>query len=159
MKLYLLRHGRSPSASAAGVAKDFDRPISSAGRAEVRKAARHMSGRGARPVLILHSPLRRAAETAQEAAAVLKPTQGLEVFAPLANELSAEDLAGRLRQRCQDLSEVLAIGHQPQLGELIAVLSKTIFNLKPAGLVALDVKDQGPAAFLWACNPEDLPVP
>jgi phosphohistidine phosphatase len=157
MKLYLLRHGRSPGAAEAGVAKDFDRPLSDAGRADVRKAARHLEERGARPALILHSPLKRAAETAEEAAAVLhQPDQGLEAFTPLANELSADELAKRLMQRCQGLSEVLAVGHQPQLGELVAVLSKAIFILKPAGLVALEVKDDGSAAFLWAVNPEEL---
>jgi phosphohistidine phosphatase len=157
MKLYLLRHGRSPSAAEAGVAKDFDRPLSDAGRADVRKAARHLGERGARPVLILHSPLRRAAQTAQEAAAVLQPAPGLEAFAPLTGGLSTEELAKRLRQRCRALSEVVAVGHQPQLGELAAFLSKAIFNLKPAGLVALEAKDDGSASFLWAVNPEELP--
>ncbi|MCX5793867.1 MAG: histidine phosphatase family protein [Elusimicrobia bacterium] len=159
MKLYLLRHGRSPSAAEAGVAKDFDRPLSDAGRAEVRKAALCLASRGARPSLILHSPLRRAVETAKEAATVLKPAPGLEAFTPLANALSAEELAARLRQRCAGLSEVLAVGHQPQLGELVEALSKAVFSLKPAGLVALELKAEEPAAFLWACNPEDLPVP
>ncbi len=157
MRLYLLRHGRSPSAAEAGVAKDFDRPLSDLGRADVRKAARHLGERGARPVLILHSPLQRAFETAREAASAIKPAPELEAFAPLANKLSAEDLAGRLRQRCHDLSEVLAVGHQPQLGELVAVLSQALFNLKPAGLVALELKDDGSASFLWAVNPEELP--
>ena len=157
MRLYLLRHGRSLSVAEAGVAKDFDRPLSDGGRAEVRKTALHLGERGARPVLILHSPLQRAAETAQEAAAVLKPAQGLEAFAPLANELSAEELASRLRQRCRDLSEVLAVGHQPQLGELVAVVSKALCNLKPAGLAALGLKDDGTGSLLWAVNPEELP--
>jgi phosphohistidine phosphatase len=156
MRLYLLRHGKAPSAAVAGVAKDFDRPLSDAGRADVRKAARHLAKRGARPALILHSPLKRAAETATEAAAVLKPARGLEPFKPLSNEISAEDLAERLRQRCQGLPEVLAVGHQPQLGELVAVLSKAIFSLMPAGLVALEVRDDGGASFLWAVNPEDI---
>jgi phosphohistidine phosphatase len=159
MRLYILRHGRSPNAAEAGVATDFDRPLSDAGRADVRKAARHLGQRGARPALILHSPLKRAVETAQEAAALLQPAQGLEVFKPLANELSAEELAEALRQRCRGLSEAVAVGHQPQLGELVAVLSKAIFSLKPAGLVALEVKDDGMASFLWAVNPEELPEP
>ncbi|MDD5630132.1 MAG: histidine phosphatase family protein [Elusimicrobia bacterium] len=159
MRLYILRHGRSPSAAEAGVAKDFDRPLSDAGRAEVRQAALHLAGRGARPSLILHSPLLRAAQTAQEAAGVLKPSAGPEPFPPLDNRLSAEELAPLLRQRCHGLCEVLAVGHQPQLGELVAVLSQAVFSLKPAGLVALEFQAEEPAAFLWACNPEDLPVP
>jgi phosphohistidine phosphatase len=157
MRLYLLRHGKSPSAAEAGVAKDFDRPLSDAGRADVRKAARLLAERGARPDLILHSPLKRALETAQEAASVLKPAPGLEAFAPLANKLCAEELAERLQRRGQGLAEVMAVGHQPQLGELVAVLSKALCNLKPGGLVALELKEEGPASFLWAANPEEIP--
>ena len=83
----------------------------------------------------------------------------MEAFAPLANELSAEELAEALRRRSQGLGEVMAVGHQPQLGELVAALSGAVFNFRPAGLVSLELKDSGPASLLWACNPEDLPVP
>jgi phosphohistidine phosphatase len=157
MKLYILRHGRSPNAAEAGVTRDFDRPLSETGRSDVRKAAGELSRRAAPPALILHSPLKRSVETAREAAAVLKPAPALEAFAPLANELSGEDLAERLRQRCRGVSDVLAVGHQPQLGELVAVLSRAVFSLKPAGLVALELKDDGTASFLWAVNPDELP--
>lgn len=159
MKLYILRHGQSPSAAEAKVRKDFDRPLSPQGRRDVSRAARLLAERGARPELILHSPLKRAVETAQEASSVLKPARGLEAFAPLANELSVEDLAEELRRRGKGLGEVMAVGHQPQLGELVAVLSGAVFNFRPAGLACLELKDSGPASFLWACNPEDLPVP
>jgi phosphohistidine phosphatase len=158
MKLYILRHGKSPAAAESGVAKDFDRPLSEQGRRDARRAARLLAERGAKPELILHSPLVRAVETAEEAAAVLKPARGLEAFAPLANALSAEDLGRELLRRGQGLGEVMAVGHQPQLGELVALLSRAVFSLKPAGLVALELKDEGPASFLWACNPEDPPV-
>ena len=156
MKLYLLRHGDAPSAAQARVARDFDRPLSPAGRAHARRAADYIRERGARPALILHSPLLRAAQTAEEALAVLKPTQGAESFPPLANELAVEELAEALLRRCGGLAEVLAVGHQPQLGELVALISKAAFSLKPAGVIALEVQAQGPASFLWAVNPEDL---
>ena len=87
MKLYILRHGHSLGTAEAGVAKDFDRPLSEQGRRDVRRAARLLAERGARPELILHSPLKRTEETAKEASAVLKPARGMEAFAPLANEL------------------------------------------------------------------------
>ncbi len=157
MRWYLLRHGHSPSAAAAGVATDFDRPLSDGGREDVRKVARLLAARGARPDLILHSPLQRAAQTALEAAAVLKPAQGLEAFPPLANEAGPEELAAALRDRGRGCSELLIVGHQPQLGELVAVLSKAVFSLRPAGLVALELKDDAPASFLWAANPEEIP--
>ena len=156
MKLYLLRHGKSPSAAEAGVATDFDRPLAPDGREDVRKMARLLAERGVRPDLILHSPLKRAVETATEAAGVLKPAQGLETFSPLANELGPEDLAEQLRRRCRDVSEVVAVGHQPQLGELAAYLSRGSCNLRPGGTVALELAAEGPARCLWTCNPEDI---
>jgi len=156
--LYLLRHGQSPSAAEAGVAKDFDRPLSDMGRDDVRRVARLLAEKGARPLLILHSPLKRAAQTAAEAAAILKPAQGVEAFEPLANELSAEDLAAELARRGRGLPELLAVGHQPQLGELVAVLTKAVFSPRPGGAVAVELKAEEPASFLWACNPEDIPV-
>jgi len=158
MRWYLLRHGHSPSAAAAGVATDFDRPLSDGGRDDVRKVARLLAARGARPDLILHSPLQRAAQTALEAAAVLKPAQGLEAFPPLANEAGPEELAAALRDRGRGCSELLIVGHQPQLGELVLVLSHTVCSLPPGGAAALEPNSDGSAALLWSCGPVDVPA-
>lgn len=152
MKLYLLRHGHSPSAHEAGVEDDFHRPLSDAGRASVTRTINELSRQGAVPALILHSPLRRAVETAGLAAKLLNPAEGAELFLPLQNELGPPDLLEALRRRCEGLEEVLAVGHQPQLGELAAHLSGRICELRPGGLIALDL---APARLLWACNPEE----
>jgi phosphohistidine phosphatase len=155
MRLYLMRHGQSPSAAEAGVPGDFERPLSELGRDDAGRVARELFRRGARPALILHSPLRRAAETAAEAATWLKPLQGSQAFEPLSNELSAEDLAEELNKRAAGLSEILAVGHQPQLGELTSYLCRASFAFRPAGAAAIDLQD-GSGSFLWACNPEDV---
>lgn len=151
-----MRHGHSPSAAEAGVPGDFERPLSQAGREEAGLMARELARRGARPALILHSPLVRAAQTAREAALWLKPPQGVEAFAPLANELGAEELAVELERRAGGLAEVMAVGHQPQLGELTRHLSRSSFPFRPAGAVTIEVKAGAPAALLWCCNPEEL---
>ncbi len=156
MKLYLLRHGHALSASEAGVASDCERPLSRAGQDDVRKIVSHLASLGAKPVLILHSPFKRAIETAALAAAVLKPARGTEAFFPLSNELPAGDLAAALQRRCDGLDEVVAVGHQPQMGELILALSRAIFNLRPGGTVTLEINPEGPATFLGGCNPEEL---
>lgn len=155
VRLYLMRHGHSPSPVEAGVKTDFERPLSDRGRAAAEKAVRHLLEQGARPSLILHSPLVRAVQTAQAAAKVLGPGAPSEMFAPLKNELPPPELAAELRRRCADLSEVLAVGHQPQLGELVAFLSGRLAELRPAGLAALDLDDGG-AKLLWWRNTEDL---
>jgi len=157
MKLYLLRHGHAPSAAESGVPRDCERPLSAQGREDARRMARHLAGLGCRPAVILHSPLLRAQQTALEAASVLKPPQGLEAFAPLANELGPDELAEELARRCAGLAEVLAVGHQPQLGELVSHLSRAKTALRPAGAAALELKAEAPASFLWSCNAEDLP--
>lgn len=155
LKLYLMRHGHSPSPLEAGVRTDFERPLSERGRAAAEKAVRHLLEQGARPALILHSPLLRAVQTAQAAAKVLGPGAPAEMFAPLKNELPPPELAAELRRRCEGVSEVLAVGHQPQLGELVAFLSGKLAELRPAGLAALELDDGG-AKLLWWRNTEDL---
>lgn len=157
MKLYILRHGNSPSVTEANVGSDAERPISELGRKSVRKMAAQIVKIGGRPAVILHSPLKRAVQTAQEAAKLLGLTGKTEVFPPLSNAMGGPELNDNLKRRLQGVEEVLIVGHQPQLGELAAHLSKNIFNISPAGLIALDVASADRAAVLWHGNPEDLP--
>ncbi|MBI4375335.1 MAG: phosphohistidine phosphatase SixA [Elusimicrobia bacterium] len=155
MKLYLLRHGHAPAAHDAGVATDDQRPLSDEGREGVRLVAGELRKRGGRPGLILHSPLRRAKETAEVAQAVLKPVQGARLFNPLANAMPASALLDELRPELDRTHELLAVGHQPQLGELASLLCGRVFELRPGGLIAIELSD-GAAQTLWACNPSDF---
>lgn len=153
MRLYLLRHGHAPSTGEAGVASDAERPLSERGRKDVRAAIEELRRRGGRPALILHSPLRRAEQTAREAAALLQPATGTRIFMGLANTLPAGDLLSELRPHAEKAGELLAIGHQPQLGELVALLAGRTLELRPAGLIALELDGQG-ASLLWSHQPD-----
>lgn len=158
MKLYLLRHGHSLSVSDAKVASDFDRPLSEHGREAVRQSAQELLSKGARPALVLHSPLRRAVETAQEAAALLKPSAGVRSHPALANAIPGQELCRELEDLFSRYEEILAVGHQPQIGELAAFVSGALFELRPAGLIALEVPPQPPRQGrrgkpLWSRNP------
>lgn len=152
MKLYLLRHGHSPAASECAARSDAERPLSAKGRADALEAARELLKRGGRPAVILHSPLLRAEQTAAAAAEVLQPARGRRVFAPLANALPAPELYAALAAPLSE-GEVLAVGHQPQLGDLTCHLCREMVDLKPAGLIALDVSPDGKATLLWSRNP------
>ena len=114
-----------------------------------------LSRRGGRPSLILHSPLRRAEETAKEAASVFKPAPPLERFLPLSNVIGGPELLALLRERLAQVEEALIVGHQPQLGELAALLAKSLFTISPGGLIALDLAREG-AEVAWSRNPEEL---
>lgn len=157
MRLYLLRHGHSPSITESGVAKDYDRPLSGEGTASVRRVAQRLQEQGGKPSLILHSPLKRAVQTAQTARGVLASAPAIEPFEPLSNVLTPEALYEALRPRLEASGELLAVGHQPQIGELAMLLSGQIFEFRPAGLVALEL-DGAHATVLWSCSPQDIPA-
>ncbi len=147
-----MRHGHSLSTTQAGVAKDALRPLSEQGRDDARSSAAEIIKRGGKPTLILHSPLLRAAQTAGEAATVLKPDGGAVVFIPLDNSRPADEVARELLERCEAESEVLAVGHQPQIGEIAALLGKQLFEFRPATVVALELSPSPRA--LWTADPE-----
>ena len=155
MKIYVLRHGHSPSAGDAGVKTDSERPLSPKGREDVRRIAEALAGRGAAPAVILTSPLLRAMQTAEEAASVLRPKLGVRAFEPLANELPGEALGEVLLTlvRGEKLAEVLAVGHQPQVGELVASLTGSLIDFRPGGLAAVEAAEGGAISLLWTASP------
>lgn len=153
MKIYILRHGHAPSITEAKVPTDFERPLSQTGREAVRGAASLLKRRGARPGLVLHSPLKRAVQTAKEVLQVLQPAPEARPYKPLENEMTGEDLYRNIVEDGIKSGEVLLVGHQPQLGELAKYLSGQYFTLKPAGLIALDVDGPEQGAVLWSENP------
>lgn len=150
-RLYIMRHGHSPTPAEAGVTKDSLRPLSDQGREDTRAMAAELLRRGGVPGLILHSPLLRAVQTAGEVAAILKPAKGSEPFVPLDNSRPAEEVERELAARGACVDEVLAIGHQPQIGEIAALLADEIFEFRPATIIALELS---PAPrVLWAISP------
>lgn len=153
-RLYLMRHGHSPTTAEAGVAKDALRPLSDAGRKDARLMAAELARRGGAPRLILHSPLLRAAQTAAEVASVLKPAEGREPFQALDNTRAPDDVEREIAARAAEVDEVLAVGHQPQIGEIAALIAKTLFELPPASIVALELQPE--TRVLWALSPELL---
>lgn len=155
LTLYVMRHGHSPTISEAGVATDAERPLSPRGKEAARKTARAILERGGKPALVMHSPLRRAVETAREAHGVLQPRTAPELFLPLSNVLPAEDLFKELRAPLERAGELLIVGHQPQLGELAALVGGQLFDLRPAGLVVLELEPGAKrAASVWPYQPD-----
>ncbi|MFH2204123.1 MAG: phosphohistidine phosphatase SixA [Elusimicrobiota bacterium] len=154
MKLYLMRHGDSPGMLQVGVKRDFDRPLSDAGREAARRTAAHLNEKGVRPALILVSPLVRAQQTAEEVAGVLKPAPELRVYEPLSNKIDGASMYARIGEDGLRDGELLLIGHLPQLPELAHHLTGQDIPLRPAELCAFEVSgDSG--RLLWAVSPSD----
>lgn len=146
-----MRHGHSPSTTDARVATDALRPLSDLGRADARRMVAELARRGGVPKLILHSPLLRAVQTAAEASAALGPSVLCEVFPPLDNTRPAEEVEAELAKRAASVDEVLAVGHQPQIGEIAALLGNAIFEMRPATIVALELTPV--PRVLWSLSP------
>jgi phosphohistidine phosphatase len=151
-KLYLMRHGHAPTPAEAGVKLDALRPLSENGRRDARLMAEEIRRRGGRPSLILHSPLVRAVQTAASAAAALEIP--VESFKPLDNTRASEEVLAALQTRAGSAEEILAVGHQPQIGEIAALLAAEIFEIRPAGIVAVEWAPE--PRLLWTANVDEL---
>ena len=151
-KLYLMRHAHAPPPAHAGVKSDALRPLSEQGRRDAKLMAGEILKRGGRPSLLLHSPLLRAAQTAGDAALALKAPA--ESFPLLDNTRPAEEVLAALEKRAAAVDELIAVGHQPQIGELAALLTDRILEIRPAGVVAIEWAPE--PRLLWTLNADEL---
>lgn len=120
MDLYILRHGIAEDSSASGM--DRDRELTPEGREKSRKAGKALRKMGVAFDLILSSPFARAWETARLVAEEATGGAHLHRCDALA---SGQPLAGaitELRKHARAHSSILAVGHEPDLSQMISLL-------------------------------------
>lgn len=117
MKIYIMRHG--PAEDQAPTGRDFDRKLTSSGRARTELAA-HDLGRWERPKRVVSSPLVRTIETAEVVLRALGLTFDLETREELAPGGDPHRLLAELA--AQGAKRVLLIGHEPDVSSLAAAL-------------------------------------
>lgn len=132
-ELILLRHAEAMSASPDG--SDGARPLSVHGENEASAAGNWLAQHGARPELVLCSPARRTADTAQRVIAALGDVPlrcASDIY-----EATPGELIGLLDPH-RHLQQVLLIGHNPGLEQLVGLLvegrSEEHRGLPPAGV-------------------------
>ncbi|MEJ7569490.1 MAG: histidine phosphatase family protein [Gaiellaceae bacterium] len=128
MRLFLVRH-----AEAASGQPDELRPLTAAGREQARALGERLAS--ASPAIVLSSPLLRARETAAAIAratgAELRVDERLAPGATLLTLLEAADGLGE---------PLVAVGHQPDCGEIAAELTGGVPPpYPPAGIAELDL--------------------
>jgi phosphohistidine phosphatase len=135
MELYILRHADA----VAEAVRDADRVLSEKGREQVLRMGAFFSSHKIVPEVILTSPYPRAKETAD---AVGQATGVPVVTAPfLTSGMSPVQGLEELRAYMK-FESVLLVGHQPDLGDLIATLlgvSSAAVVMKKASLALLTV--------------------
>ena len=162
MELYILRHGDAVDRVTGGYARDEERPLTEQGREEASLAGRALSALGARPDLLLTSPLVRARQTAELAAEALRPRRGPLESAALAPGGSSEAVLAALRET-GGARAALLVGHMPDLGELVGWLvwgqPDLAVPLRTGGVCRVDLPDQpapGTGDLRWLLPPRLL---
>ncbi len=120
MNLYILRHGLAVEPGSRRFAKDADRPLTPKGKRKMGKIARGMQAMELDFDLILSSPYARARQTAELVAAEFKKkVEFADALKPDGSARRLIDLLDRLQPRP---GNVLLVGHEPYLSELVALL-------------------------------------
>lgn len=132
--LFILRHGEAGDRMTV-VERDSERPLTLEGRAEMQKIAKSLKAVGLQTDQIFTSPLRRARETAEIAATILK-IPAMEQWDELKPDGSRSTLYRKLA-RLEQNSRVMIVGHEPYLSSMIGEIIGTIgarLVLKKGGL-------------------------
>jgi len=162
MKLLLIRH------AIAAEREDFSRtgqddrcrPLTDEGRKKMKQAARGLRTLVPKIDLLATSPLTRAAQTAAILDSVYGGLEEVEI-AELAPECAPEDFLGWLRK--QSAETVAAVGHEPDLSELLGWLltgtDRRLFAFRKGGACLLELPDEpagGTSLLCWALTPGQL---
>ncbi|MFQ5970896.1 MAG: phosphohistidine phosphatase SixA [Alphaproteobacteria bacterium] len=152
--MYLMRHGDA-------VTSDVDpaRPLSEAGRQEVRRLAEFLDAAGMRVRRVVHSGKLRAEQTAELVAAAVAPGIPLETDARLGPNDPVEPWAREASVWDQD---TLIVGHLPFMGRLAGRLltgreGPGIATFQSAGIACLERGAGGQWSLAWMLGPELLP--
>ena len=139
MEIYLLRHGIAEDGRTGE--PDSDRALTAEGKKKLRGVLRVAAEAGVQPSLILTSPYRRALQTAQLAAEILKYDGDLLRTRSLEPSSRPEAVWEEIRVH-KDESQVLLVGHEPLFGALTAYLlgcSGFQMDFKKGGLACVEV--------------------
>lgn len=119
MKVHFVRHAQAVERSAG--LPDEHRNLSCRGRKRFRGIADCLKKTGIDPDLIITSPKIRAVQTAEILAETLRFNGELRISPSLSTGPDFADLDALLRAD-QEAGEIVIIGHEPALGEVIAKL-------------------------------------
>jgi len=150
MKLYLVQHAKAVSEQV-----DPQRPLSEEGRLDVQKVATFIKPLGLCIDYLWHSQKKRAIETAEILAEVLKINN-----AKIARDgLAPNDDVKALKDELLSQRDIMIVGHLPFVSKLASLLlagaeSANVVAFKNAGIVCLNCSDNGHWQIDWMITPE-----
>jgi phosphohistidine phosphatase len=134
--LLLLRHAKSSWKQPE--LNDHERPLNKRGKKEAPKVGKYLKENDLVPDLILSSTARRAHETAEAVAEESGYDKEIELYQDL--YLSDTGCYLDILQRLSDTAtRVLVVGHNPDLDELLALLTDVNEHMNTAALAQIDL--------------------
>lgn len=137
MILYVMRHAEAVEAS--DMLKDEWRYLTEKGRAAAEKVSSAIAKIGPKPRLTITSPLTRAVQTAEIAVQKACRKNAVAASELLLPGADTGVLVTHLKS-CKDAKRIMLVGHEPQLGALVASLlgcKEDIISLKKGACVTL----------------------
>jgi phosphohistidine phosphatase len=164
MELYFLRHGLAGQFGDPKYKDDSQRPLTAQGRKKMRRAAAGMQALGLKFDAILSSPYLRARQTAEIVAQGYKiKNKAIHYTENLLAPASIEELLREIHARFPRSKNVLSVGHEPHLTEMISSLLKSKkpldIDFKKGGLCCLSViypLGNESAVLNWLLTPAQL---
>jgi phosphohistidine phosphatase len=159
MVVYVMRHAEAVEGS--DTLLDEWRYLTEKGRSTTEKMSSEITKIGPKPRLTITSPLTRAVQTAEIAAEKACRKNVVVASGLLLPGADISDLVTYLKEckECKEAKRVLLVGHEPQLGSLVAILlgrHDEAISLKKGACVALELDpdmDDTSAGFLWYLAP------
>ena len=121
MKVHLIRHAQAVEGS-TGLPDEF-RYLTCRGRKRFRQVAASLKKNGISPDIIITSPRIRAVQTAEILSGTIRFNGELKISPELSNSPDLVTLGNILRAN-STAGELVIVGHEPSLGEIIRLLLK-----------------------------------
>jgi len=152
--LYFLRHGRAEHTARL---EDGERRLTDAGESQLRAAAPLWRRLNLRPQLILTSPLIRAVQTAELFVVGLGSKHAPVVDERLSPGADWAAMAQAMAEH-GSAQRVMFVGHQPDLGSAVELLSgASSVRLRPGSLACLEfpgTPEPGQGEIAWLLDPD-----
>ncbi|WKN41993.1 phosphohistidine phosphatase SixA [Tunicatimonas pelagia] len=136
-QLLLVRHGEAKDSQ--GQQADASRDLTARGYQDAVRVGNYLKEQGWQPDVIISSPAVRATATAQMVAEQLHyPAQQID-FRPGLYEASLRTFLAIINEQDNQLSRILAVGHNPTVSYLIEYLTgEEVGNVVPGGFALVE---------------------
>lgn len=155
VRIHLIRHATAETTAPDG--EDASRRLTDEGEVEATLLAQALHVLGVRPAAVLSSPYRRCVDTARPIAARLElaatPDRRLEPGA------DAADLAAALDHHAHDADgDVVVVGHEPDLSELIRHLTGARVEMAKGAVARVEMLSLRPggSTLHWLLRPKQV---